>query len=794
MGDNYSMQNYKFIFRLPKYKLYLHRYYIMKRLVYYIFLCFILLEIAACSSTKLVPDGQYLLDKVKIYTDRKEINAADLKPFIRQNPNAKWFSLLKVPLYIYDFSGRDSTKWMNKLFRKIGSPPVIYDEITAKQSQNELMMAVRNMGYMGAVVEQTNKIKKKKLTLVFQVKSGSPYILHKFTYDVSDTKILNCLYKDSVSMLIHPGSIFNINSIDAERERISTLLNNNGYYKFNKEYIRYTADTVYATHQVDLTMHLIPLKGTDKYRPAPYRQYYIKNVKFVSDFDLMQTPTVNIDNIDSLSYNGYSIFYKDYLRLRPKVLTSNVYFAPGDIYNGQNVRRTYTRFGKFSALKYSNIRFIEQADDSTALNSYILLTPGKSQSIAFEVEGTNSAGDLGAATSLTYQHRNIFHGSETFMVKLRGAYEAISGLEGYSSNGYTEYGVETSLNFPRFVFPFLSNDFRKRISASSEFGLRYNYQLRPEFSRTVLSTSWSYRWAKHQKAQHRIDLLDISYIYLPWISDTFKENYIDKGQNYIFEYNYSSRFIFRTGYSFIYNSLGVPGINNTVASNSYTLRLNFESAGNLLYVISKAFNMQRNSKGQYSIFNIPYAQYLKGDIDYVRSFTIDRRNSLLFHSGFGIAVPYANAKTVPFEKQYFSGGANSVRGWSVRDLGPGRFPGDGNYLDQSGDIKFDANVELRSRLFWKLRGAAFVDAGNIWSIRNYENQPGGVFKLNEFYKQIAVAYGLGLRFDFDFFVLRFDFGMKALNPVYSSGIDRYPLLHPVLSRDLAIHFAVGYPF
>ena len=167
---------------------------------------------------------------------------------------------------------------------------------------------------------------------------------------------------------------------------------------------------------------------------------------------------------------------------------------------------------------------------------------------------------------------------------------------------------------------------------------------------------------------------------------------------------------------------------------------------------------------------------------------------MAFHAGFGIAVPYGNAKTIPFEKQYFSGGANSVRGWSVRDLGPGSFPGDGNFLNQSGDIKLDASIEYRSKLFWKFQGAAFIDAGNIWTIRDYANQPGGVFKFNEFYKQIAVAYGLGLRLDLDFFVLRFDGGMKAINPAYKNGKERWPIIHPKFSRDFAFHFAVGYPF
>ena len=173
---------------------------------------------------------------------------------------------------------------------------------------------------------------------------------------------------------------------------------------------------------------------------------------------------------------------------------------------------------------------------------------------------------------------------------------------------------------------------------------------------------------------------------------------------------------------------------------------------------------------------------------------IDSRNSLAFHLGAGIAVPYGNASVVPFEKRYFSGGANSVRGWSVRDLGPGSFPGDNNFLNQSGDIKLDASIEYRTRLFWKFRGAAFIDAGNIWTLRDYEEQPGGAFRFNSFYKEIAVAYGLGLRFDFDYFILRFDGGMKAINPAYESGKDRYPLIRPDFGRDFAFHFAVGYPF
>lgn len=235
-------------------------------------------------------------------------------------------------------------------------------------------------------------------------------------------------------------------------------------------------------------------------------------------------------------------------------------------------------------------------------------------------------------------------------------------------------------------------------------------------------------------------------------------------------------------------------MNNSGIGNSYTIRFNFESAGNLLYAVAKLGGMKKNASGEYTLLNIPFAQYLKGDFDFAKNLVIDNRNSLAFHFGVGIAIPYGNATMLPFEKRYFSGGANSVRGWSVRDLGPGSFPGDNNFMNQSGDIKLDASIEYRTRLFWKFRGALFVDAGNIWTIRDYKDQPGGQFKFDKFYKQIALAYGLGLRLDLDFFVLRFDGGMKAINPAYEKKKDRYPIIHPKFSRDFAFHFAVGYPF
>ncbi|GCB34448.1 translocation and assembly module lipoprotein TamL [Bacteroides faecalis] len=757
----------------------------------------IILLLASCTATKFVPDGSYLLDEVKIHTDNKNVRPSSLKMYVRQNSNAKWFSLIKTQLYVYNLSGRDSTKWGNKFLRRIGDAPVIYNEGEALRSQEEIMKAVRNMGYMAATVKRSTKIKKKKIKLLYDVTVGEPYIIKSLKLDIHDTKIDSLLRQDSVKSLLREGMIFDVNVLDAERQRITNKLLQNGYYKFNKDYIGYTADTVRNTYDVDLTLHLRAYRAHENDSAEAHKQYQINKINFITDYDVLQSSALSSINInDSIHYKGFPIYYKDKLYLRPKVLTDNLRFASGDLYKEQDVQQTYSSFGRLSALKYTNIRFIEtQVGDTAKLNCYVMLTKSKHKSIAFEVEGTNSAGDLGAAASVSFQNRNLFHGSETFMVKFRGAYEVISGLQaGYSNNNYTEFGVETSINFPNFLFPFVSSDFKRRIRATTEFGLQYNYQLRPEFLRTMASASWSYKWSQRLKIQHKIDLINIGFLYLPRISPKFREDYINKGQNDIFQYNYQDRLIINMGYSYHYNSTGGSIVNNTISSDSYSVRFNFESAGNIMYALSKATNIRKNDNGEYAILGIPYAQYVKGEFDFAKNIRIDHRNSLAFHAGIGVAVPYGNAKTIPFEKQYFSGGANSVRGWSVRDLGPGSFAGKGSLMDQSGDIKLDASIEYRSKLFWKFQGALFIDAGNIWTIRDYANQPGGVFKFNRFYKQIAMAYGLGLRLDLDFFILRFDGGMKAINPAYETKKEHYPIIHPKFSRDFAFHFAVGYPF
>ncbi len=721
------------------------------------------MAVAACSSTKFIPEGQTLLKDVKIVSDNKRFDCNTLTPYLGQRPNSKWFSLFKVPLGIYNLSGRDSTKWGNRFVRRLGEGPVIYDSLAAVKTCQDMTSAMRQMGYMQAATNWKSNTRHKKTSLRFTAIPGPLYTIDSVKYEIDDPNIERILgLERPANRGLKRGMTFSIDNLEAERKRITAALLDSGYYRFNKDFMNFRADSTENPHKVNVVLHLMKYKASNN-SPAEYHKCYtLNNINYIGGDD---------NNV----------------HLRHSVLLNNTEMQAGKPFSASDLQHTYNNFARLQAVRYTNIKFKEHPD-SALLDCDIQVSTNKPNTISFQPEGTNTAGDLGAAASLTYENRNLFRGSELLSIQLRAAFEAITGLEGYQNQDYEEYNIEAKLTFPRTLAPFLSRSFRRKSNTQSELSLSYNLQNRPEFHRRVFSSTWRYRWesSKH-RSQYRLDLVDVNYVRMPWISATFKKDYLDdaSNRNAILRYNYEDLFILRTGFNVNYNNA------------KYAIRANVETGGNLLNLFSRALGSKRNANGQYTLFNIAYAQYVKADFDYTRLFTFDTRNTLSWHFGFGLACPYGNSNVLPFEKRYFSGGANSVRGWSVRGLGPGSFKGsDGriDFINQTGDMKLDLNLEWRTFLFWKFNGAFFIDAGNIWTLKDYPEQPGGQFKFNEFYKQIAAAYGLGLRLNLDYFVLRLDFGMKAVNPAYTNSQEHYPIVHPDFGRDLAVHFAVGLPF
>ena len=707
-----------------------------------IFILALPLVLGACSASKYVPEGEYILNKVEVKSDLEGYDAGALKQYVRQKEKPKLFSLFKNP-----FSKK----------------PVIYDSLQARLTCQDLLQAMQNQGYMHAGIQLFTTMKGKKLDATYLLHPGEPFLIGKVEYDVEDEQIQQLLQLDKPeNQQLKPGMRFTVETLDNERKRITNLLTDDGYFRFHKDFIQFSADTIAGQKDIAVTLHLMKYKANSNAPEVDHPRYTVRNINFLSN--------------DS-----------DRIHLRHQVLLNATALRENEPYSASALQRTYNNFARLQAVKYTNIRFAE-VPDSNLLDCNIQISTNKPSTIAFQPEGTNTAGDLGAAASLTYTNRNLFRGSEQLSVELRGAYEAITGLEGYQDQNYTEYSVETKLVFPRFVAPFLSRNFRRRQTASSELSVSWDLQNRPEFHRRVFSTAWRYRWSEpRHHLSWRYDLLDLNYVYMPWISATFKQDYLDNAdsRNAILRYNYEDLFIMKMGLGLSYSD-GVDAV-----------RVNVETSGNVLSAVSKVLGFKTNAEGQRTFINIAYAQYAKFDFDYTHLMQFDKRNALALHAGIGVAYPYGNSTVLPFEKRYFSGGANSVRGWGVRELGPGKFKGtDGriDFINQTGDLKLDLNAEYRTSLFWKFEGAAFIDAGNIWTLRNYEDQPGGQFKFSEFYKQIAAAYGLGLRLNFDYFILRFDMGMKAINPAYETQEEHWAIVHPKLSRDFAFHFAVGLPF
>lgn len=744
-----------------------------------ILILLLVLLIASCSAEKFVADGKYMLDKVEIKSDVKDFDALQFAQLIRQKGNSRWFSFFKIPLGTYALSGRDTTKWINRTLQKMGEEPVLYDTLEAQRSKENLRVAMNNMGYMNATVDLETKVKGKKLKAIYTLHPGSPYQINSFNYDIQDSVIASLLEPNLTSKFDknHPRQ-FIVSALDNERKRLTKILNDSGYYRFNKDFIYYTADSTKGSKEVDLTLHLTKYRTNNDSEPTLHPRYIINKV--------------NILPGNSTGVN-----------LRKAVISENNLIEPGRYFSSSDLQKTYNNFARLGAVRYTNIDFREinsieniivgktfnyQQSQKHYLDVDITLSSNKPNTISFQPEGTNTAGNLGAAAVLSYQNRNLFRGSELLSVELRAAFEAITGLEGYENHDYEEYGIQTSLQFPRFLSPFVSRDFRRSSNAVSEASISWNLQNRPEFHRRVFSAMWKYRWANPTKHfKYGLDVLNLSYVYMPWISSTFKTDYLDdiSNRNAILRYNYEDLLVMRMGFSVIYNY------------NDQAIRAQFETAGNLLNGVSRIFNLKKNDQGQRMLFNIAYAQYAKFDFDYTKIIRFDENNSLVLHGDFGIAWPYGNSKVLPFEKRYIAGGPNSVRGWSVRELGPGKFKGsDGriDFINQTGDLKLDLNLEYRTHLFWKFDGAAYIDAGNIWTLRNYEEQQGGQFKIGEFYKQLAFAYGLGLRLNFNYFILRLDTGMKAINPVYDDFKEHYALFNPNFKRDFTFHFAVGLPF
>lgn len=764
----------------------------------YIFLILWIFTLAACNVTKKVPEGSYLLNKTDIKSDVRGIGSSALKPYLRQKPNSSMILLGRVKLHMYNIPN-DTSTWMNRQFLKYGEPPVLYNEQLAVISAEQIRLHLKNKGYLNAEVD-TNVVKKdKKANVTYNVTGNEPHRIRTFTDTIHsvDTTIYNILNRTRQLELMKEGDLFDLSVLEEGRERMTTILRNRGYYNFLKDNFYFIADTTVGTNQVDVTLAL-----NNPSDSTYHQQYYMGNVTVINGVDpvlLQDSVRRSSLELDTVNYRGIQVISEKDRFLRPRAVYYNTFLRPGRLYADRMVERTYASLNGMGPVNQTSINLTpEVRNDSAYIDSRITLYPGNLHYMRFGVDGTNSAGDLGVAGNVAYEHRNFLKGGETFRVQLNAAYEFITPSDSLNllDNSFYEYGAEAFLSIPQLMLPWLMKQLRDQPSASTEFSAGINFQKRPEYLRQFFNLSARFQWSSMEwRLQHMLEPIGVTYVRMPWKTKRFEELYMDEDANPILRFSYDDLLIVRTAYNLTYTNYNRLG-RRSMPAIPFRVRSGIELAGWLPRVVTELGGGEVNDKGFETLFKQPYSEYVKGDIDISASHAFDDKNTIATHLAVGLAYPYGNSNVLPFEKRYFGGGANSVRGWSTRTLGPGTYSRDSAGSDfgrRIGDVKLDLSVEFRRKLTGRFELATFVDAGNIWTIRDYVEQPGGMFAWNSFYKELAVAYGLGLRLDLDFLLLRVDGGMKAHNPGLPAGT-RWTIFKPNLRRDLAFHFAIGYPF
>ena len=727
----------------------------------------------ACNTTKFVPQGEYLLNNVKIKVqDTKNVPPADLMKYVQQKQNTEILGFWKLQLDIYNTASADTTKWTSKNARKIGEAPVIFSPDLAASSCVQLAKAMNNKGYFRAEVDTVMKEKDRKVNLTYEITANQPYHIRRYSVDLAHTELAS-IARGRRQSPVREGMQFDADMLNQERQRVASAMRRRGYFYFDQEFIQFEADSSQRTGQIDVKMKLHDYVNQLENKDKIFRKYRIARVHFHIDYDPDRLPEGQ--EMYSDSKDGYVFTWTGKKLLRDRVLLRHCPVEPGDMYNESLIERAYARLNQLAPVKYVDISFEPISADE--LDCHIVLSRGKLNSVSAEIEGTYSAGDWGVAAGVGYVNRNLFRGAEEVSVDGRASYE-------WRQNGGRAIEAKASAEL--------------KLPSAVALNLSYNFQNRPdEYTRSLFGAGLNYTLSQPRIGlNHQFRFVDISYVYLPWISDAFRDQFLQPTN--ILKYSYENHFIVGLGYSGNYTSFRARNPHRSYWNIFY----NIETAGNLLRGLAKPLRFKVDEEsGNYMLLNTQFAQFAKADLSVTYNQILHPGHRLVFHTDLGVAVPYGNSQTIPFEKRYFAGGSNSVRGWAARTLGPGGYKGNGKQIDfnnQSGDVRLNLNLEYRAKVWSIFELAAFFDAGNIWTVFDYEAQPNGVFRWNEFYKQIAMAYGVGLRLDFSFFIFRVDFGVKLYDPAlrYDGSGKQWRTVKNGLNwkDDMAFHFAIGYPF
>ena len=768
-------------------------------------LLFIILTASSCNPTKYVPSGDVLLNKNTLIIEKSDeplpptVTKGAMKLYIKQQPNKKIFGT-RFHLGLYNLSDIEKEKWPHGWLRKIGEEPVIFDPVSATRSAEQIKSYLWSKGFFNASVTDTVRTEKKEAIVYFDVVPGKPYTIADIRYEVQDSMLYGLVILDTINSTIERGMIYDVDLLQKERQRLERFIRDVGFYAFSTEDIYFRVDSSLKSHQV-IVYYVVSRKSSlDSQGRLVYtnhNMYRIRDVYVFPEFDpklTLKEGEAYTRTFDTTYYKGiYYIAPPGRFLIKPEVINQSLYVSPGALFSLTKSEQTQTRLSDMKNHRLVNVTYRDEGRspdpmrNESLLDCIIQLTPMLRQSFSVELEGTSTGGNLGGALNLLYQNKSLFRGAELFNIKLKGAYERVNIKE--FKNTY-EAGLETSLRLPKLLVPFpVRESIIRNRDPKTILQAGYNRQSVPVYTRTIANVTAGYAWKGNNWTKHSFNPLSFDVVKLPFVDPEFQAM-VDT-TSYL-AYSFRPVMVLGGMYDFIFN--------NQMLQNSkdyWVVRCGFDVAGNLLDLTYKLAGAEKATDDTYHFLGEPFAQFVKGEIDASYHYKLNEASNIVYRFFAGVGWPYGNTwKAMPYEEQYFGGGANDIRAWVVRTLGPGSYVLTKNaFINQTADIKLIGNIEYRFKLFWILEGATFIDVGNIWTFRNDEGRPGGQFRFNSFLNDLAVGTGAGLRFDIKFVLLRADFGFKLRDPQAITGRRWRPLTGDYnIKDDVTMVIGIGYPF
>ncbi len=753
----------------------------------------IVMVISSCTGLRNLPEGEKLytgsnihLEKEKDIVDDRNVER-ELSRVLRPAPNSKLL-ISRPRLWMYQHAGEPTGRGLRHWMRnRLGEEPVLYDDAFMDRNMRLLYNRLYNMGYFDALVEEAKDTTARTVSVDYRVSLRQPYRVRTLFPVDEDSRMAEQVNESLVNSLIVTGDPYSLETMRQERQRIERALKKKGYFYFHPDHLLFRADSAVGDRHVDLHT-TIKADIPDAVRKA----YLIGNIYIHADY--MAGGSNRTTMQDTLQLEGGVYFTDDSEQFDPGVIRRAVLFQKDSLYDVRDHDRSLNHLMSLGTFRFVNIRFrARQEEGRDVLDVRVLLTPTERRSMSAELRGvTKSNNFAGPGLNTTLTNRNVFKGAETLDLSLDGSYEALVGRRRSASS--TELGMDATLSFPRFLLPAGWKETPRVLSPKTNISVGANFLSRTDaFQLTTMHARYGYTWNRDLATQLRISPLMFNLFVLGDVDEEM-EGVLVEGA--LLRHGLFEQFILGGQYSYIYNSRL-----KATDRNDWYVHLNLDLSGNIAYLLlDQVFGASKGEDGGYGLFNQSFAQYAKADGDFRYYWQMGEGHRLVYRLFLGAGLPYGNSEMMPYVKQYVTGGSNSIRAFHPRSVGPGRYVPDeetaGTYnIYQTGEMKLEANVEYRFDITSLFKGALFVDAGNIWRVRDDENVPGGKFSAGTFYEEIAMGAGVGLRIDASFFILRFDFAAPLANPATDSFFDPFRLHKSRWRRDnIVFNLGIGYPF